>query len=253
MNDKPTLFVISDLHIQSAEDSIYRALLNFLERRIGAGDTLVLAGDVFDLFVGAKRVFLERYRDLFSALKAAGERGARMHYIEGNHDFLIQRAYRAIPGVTIHGSEVSLELSGRRFLITHGDLADSSDYGYRFLRAFLRSPLMKVFVTLAPSALIDWIGTRSSGYSRSQKPILPADLPIERRERLRNVYRSYAAEKIANGFDFVVMGHCHDLDEMSFTVGGRLGQYINVGFPRVHGSYLSWAPGDEKIQREALP
>ena len=72
-------------------------------------------------------------------------------------------------------------------------------------------------------------------------------------ERLRNLYRSYAAERIARGCDFVVMGHCHDLDEKSFVIDGRPGQYVNVGFPRAHGSFLSWSPGDERIQRERLP
>jgi hypothetical protein len=72
-------------------------------------------------------------------------------------------------------------------------------------------------------------------------------------ERLRKIYRSYAAERLAEGYDYVVMGHCHDLDEMSFQIGGRAGQYVNVGFPRVHGSYLSWSPGDEKIMRERMP
>jgi hypothetical protein len=58
---------------------------------------------------------------------------------------------------------------------------------------------------------------------------------------------------VAEGYDYVVMGHCHDLDEMSFKVGERVGQYVNVGYPPVHGSYLSWSPGDEKIMRERMP
>jgi hypothetical protein len=49
------------------------------------------------------------------------------------------------------------------------------------------------------------------------------------------------------------MGHCHDLDEKTFKIGSRIGQYVNVGYPRVHGSLLSWKEGEEKIGREKLP
>ena len=48
----------------------------------------------------------------------------------------------------------------------------------------------------------------------------------------------------------VTRGQCL---EMSFVVDGRLGQYVNVGYPRVHGSMLTWSAGEEKIQREPLP
>jgi hypothetical protein len=49
------------------------------------------------------------------------------------------------------------------------------------------------------------------------------------------------------------MGHCHDLDEMQFNIGGRPGQYINIGYPRAHGSYVSWNVGDPVIAREKMP
>jgi hypothetical protein len=112
---------------------------------------------------------------------------------------------------------------------------------------------MKLLVMLIPGGWLDSIGRASSKKSRSGKPALAACLPTDRMENLRKIYRSYAAERLSQGYDFVVMGHCHDLDEMHFNVGGRKGQYINVGFPRAHGSFLTWSPGEEKIQREKLP
>ena len=158
-----------------------------------------------------------------------------------------------IPGLVVHRREFELELAGRRFFFAHGDLVDRKDYGYLALRAFFRSPLMRAFVAVMPGGVIDWIGHSSSRASSGAKPRLPAQLPQGRLEYLRNIYRSYAAERLAHGCDYVVMGHCHDLDEKSFVIGGRSGQYVNVGYPRAHGSFLSWAPGDENIQREKLP
>jgi UDP-2,3-diacylglucosamine hydrolase len=246
------LVVLSDLHVWGKEDPVYQSLLTILRERVSAGDTLVLAGDVFDLFIGNKKVFRERYAEFLSELVRAGERGVATHYIEGNHDFLMKRALGSIPGLHLHKHDFALELGGKRFFFAHGDTADRKDYSYRALRAFFRSPPMRAFVRLAPGSWIDGIGKLSSRHSRGAKPALASSLPTKNLEGLRKVYRNFAAERIAGGYDFVVMGHCHDLDEMAFVVGGHSGQYINVGFPRTHGSYLSWTPGDEKISRERL-
>jgi UDP-2,3-diacylglucosamine hydrolase len=247
-----SLFIVSDLHVWGPEDPLYLSLLFLLRERAASGDTVVLAGDIFDLFVGNKSIFKLRYSEFLEAVKDAGNRGVALHYIEGNHDFLIDRAFQNVPEINIHPKEVTVEIQGNRFYFAHGDTVDSRDYGYRILRAFFRSPVMKAIVTLIPGKWLEKIGLLSSRKSRSTKPLLPSDLSAERREVLRRVYRSYAAEKLAQGYDFVVMGHCHDLDEMTFQINGRPGQYINVGFPRSHGSFLSWSPGEQKIQREKL-
>lgn len=243
------LLVISDLHIRGSNDPLYFSMIRLLGERAEAGDVLVFAGDVFDFFVGNKRVLTDRYVDFIQAMQAAGRRGVVLHYIEGNHDFHLQSAFAGIPGLSIHAEETSFEIAGKKFLVAHGDLADSKDHGYRLLRGFFRSPLIKAFVRVAPGAWVDKIGKMSSETSQKKNPRLPGAAV----GRLRNMYRSYAAERLTEGFDYMVMGHCHDLDEMRFTIGGRPAQYINVGYPRVHGSFLSWSPGDELIQREALP
>jgi UDP-2,3-diacylglucosamine hydrolase len=246
------LLVVSDLHIWGPEDPLYHSLLGLVREQAKPGDTLVLAGDVFDLFVGDKKVFLERYSGFFEALTQATAQGVKIHYIEGNHDFLMKRTL-ARAGVQVYPHDVSIELGGKRFFVGHGDLVDKSDYGYRALRMFFRSPLIRVFVKVAPGEWIDRIGQSSSQRSRAAKPRLPSELPLERIELVRKAFRNYACERMVEGYDYVVLGHCHDLDQMRFSVDGRPGQYVNVGYPRVHGSFLSWSEGDAEIQREPLP
>jgi UDP-2,3-diacylglucosamine pyrophosphatase LpxH len=144
-------------------------------------------------------------------------------------------------------------MGGKKFFFAHGDLVNRADYLYRGLRLFFRSPFIRFLVWAFPGHWVDAIGGWSSKTSRAAKPEIPRALPVDKMASLRKVYRNYAAERLAEGFDFVVMGHCHDLDEMCFQIGGRSGQYVNVGYPRVHGSYLSWSPGEDKIQRERMP
>ena len=248
-----SLYVLSDLHIRGAEDRLYQSLLSVLQDYAKPQDVVVLAGDLFDIFVGNKPVFLERYSGFIRAVADAGARGVKIHYIEGNHDFLIKRAFLGIRGFVIHPHDVSLEIQGKKFFFAHGDTVDRGDYSYRILRSFFRSPVMKTLVAVTPGKWLERIGKASSEQSRRARARFSAELPIERMERLRLVYRNYAAERLAQGYDFVVMGHCHDLDEMSFLIEGRSGQYVNVGYPPIHGSYLLWTPGDEKFSRQPLP
>ncbi len=248
-----SVYIVSDLHIWGPDDPLYSVLLALIGNQAKVDDVLVLAGDVFDLFVGSKAIFKKRYSEFFSALNRAGQRGVKIHYIEGNHDFLLGRAFARVQGLELHSESVSLEVQGKRFFVTHGDQADRRDFGYLILRAFFRSVPIRCLIWLVPGSWLDRLGRWSSRRSRNKNPLLVSQLPLERREVLRKVYRSFAAERLAQGYDFVVMGHCHDLDEMFFQIGGRPGQYVNVGFPRVHGSFLSWVPGEDKIHRERLP
>ncbi|MCC7441341.1 MAG: UDP-2,3-diacylglucosamine diphosphatase [Bdellovibrionales bacterium] len=243
------LFVLSDLHIEDDRDPTLAALIRFLDTEARPGDTVVLAGDIFDLFVGAKAVFLARYAGLLSGLRNAGERGVVLHYIEGNHDFHLRGALTAIPGLTLHDAEVPLELGGRRFYVAHGDLVDRKDTGYLALRLFFRSPLMKAFVAAAPSAWIERIGDFSRDRSKGRNARLSTQLPLDRLERLRLAYRNFACEKMREGYDHIILGHCHDLDEKAFIIDGRRGQYINMGYPKVHKSILAWEAGEERVSR----
>ena len=55
------LIVVSDLHIQNADEPIYLSLLKLLKEAVKPGDIFVFAGDVFDLFVGNKSYFKKNF------------------------------------------------------------------------------------------------------------------------------------------------------------------------------------------------
>jgi UDP-2,3-diacylglucosamine hydrolase len=244
-----SIYIVSDLHIRDQADPLLDHLLNWVDQA-QKGDHLILAGDLFDLFIGNKQVFRSRYGSFIDALRRAGDRGVKSIYIEGNHDFQIGSVFRGIPGFEMTSSEVRLEVSGKKFYIAHGDQVDRSDYKYLAWRLFTRSPLMKSVIAIAPGSWVDSLGKKSSQKSRQTKPLLPSDLPRTARDELRKTYRNFAADRLLQGYDFVVLGHCHDLDEMCFSIGDRSGQYVNVGYPRIHDTYLAWSPGESKIRRE---
>jgi UDP-2,3-diacylglucosamine hydrolase len=232
------LLAISDLHIQTPEDPLYFQLITCIHST-EPEDILVLAGDIFDFFVGIKSFFLQRYHLLFEALQQAISRNVQIHYIEGNHDFLLPQGFQ---NIQVHAQELRLTLAGKHFFFAHGDLANLRDYGYRVLRMLLRSIPMRLLLLCLPGALVHWIGTQCVKKHRNAPP-----------ESIRTIYRSYALEKIMQGADFVILGHCHDLDERIFSIQERSAQYINIGYPPWHGSFLLWTPQESKILRTPLP
>jgi UDP-2,3-diacylglucosamine hydrolase len=244
------LFAVSDLHIEGPDDPLYRNLLKWIHDHPRNGDTLVFVGDLFDLFIGTTKLFSERYHAFIDELKAASNRGVQIHYLEGNHDFLLNKIFETVSNVRIYTGDFDCSLGGKRFLFSHGDLANPKDFSYRILKKFYRSPLMRAFYKWAPGRFVDEFGKSNSKISRARKPLLPQDLPAPKLEVLRTTYRNFAVEQIEAGYDFVIMGHCHDLDEMSFKLGDRVGQYINVGYPRVHGTFLYWEPELNQIERK---
>lgn len=248
------LHILSDLHLWGDEelspDPLAHAVERYLKEQVSSGDWVILAGDIFDVFVGPQPLYERRYRRTLQAIRDLGLRGISVHYIEGNHDFRMSSVFKDDAHVRLYSDEIVLDWEGEKFYIAHGDLVDDGDYGYLALRAFLRSAPIDYLAGALPGKIVDWLGSRSNSYSRGAKPLLPEHLPETKLLELRSKYRSFAEQKLMQGFDTVILGHCHDLDDQTFKVGTRVRRYFNMGYPRVHGYILRWSKtgGVERVR-----
>lgn len=237
--------VLSDLHLLHPEEPFYRAVLRFIREIPKAGDHLALAGDIFDVYVGNKKVFRELHRPFFEAVREACTRGVSVHHIEGNHDFWIAQSYTDMgcAQAVVHGDFIEIHLDGRKLRVEHGDLADETDRFYLLLRKFFRSGLGLTLVQAFPGGALDRLGQLWSNTSRDAKK-LPDDWTAEDRERLRSIFFDYARTRVGPGkADALVMGHCHD----PHACDG----YMNVGFPRRHQQWVRWNPRTNTLERMA--
>jgi UDP-2,3-diacylglucosamine hydrolase len=199
---------------------------------VSPGDVVVFAGDIFDLMVGNSSFYRTKYSAFFDRVARLADLGVSLHYIEGNHDFHLSDLFPA--SVQFHPESVELTLSsGKRAYIAHGDLADPSDTGYLRLRGFFRSTAIFALSRVLPGRVIEGLSRVLSRDETLKAADLPDHWPVAERDRLRAVYRTFAAQQKRQGFDFVVLGHCHDLDEEG-------GFYWNMGYPPVHRQFLYW-------------
>lgn len=240
--------VFSDLHILSDNDPFYSVFLRTLRREFKRGDRVILAGDIFDLFVGKKSLFRSRYRELIDLLGQLDQRGISVGIIDGNHDFYFADATQN-DRFEVQDSVITFTCAGKRFYIAHGDLVDEEDRAYLFLRKVLRSVGGRLVFSALPDRFVDLLGQRASDYGKVARPRLPQDWKRDDLEKLRSKFHRFAKNQIEQGFDFVVLGHCHDLDERVFDINGRSGQYINMGYPKVHETYLQWTPESQNFVR----
>jgi UDP-2,3-diacylglucosamine hydrolase len=216
------VFFLSDLHLTDGQGPRTKRFENFLRAELGAGDLLILGGDIFDLFVGDKEVFRRRFEGVLSAINGLGARGITTYYLEGNHDFHLAGVFP--PEVNLAQNAFALNVNGRDVWVAHGDLIDPDDHGYHFLRWFTRLAPLRWLVGALPGAWIDGIGRRSSHESRKYNNTERGG--SANHQRLRRLYLEYAAAKIKDGYRHVLVGHSHLRDQIFLPDGG---EYLNLG------------------------
>lgn len=233
------LRVLSDLHVYGPEDPLYRRLIQWL-RDTPRDVTVALLGDIFDVWVGESAYFKDRYAEFFGELTQLGDHGSSVIYIEGNHDFLMRDVFVGAGRTQLIDSECEVRINNQRVYLGHGDLANSEDTGYLRLRGFFRSPVFRAAVQIAPGVLVAQVGARMSRYSRARNTPVQDKRSAVEIDAMRSIYRNFATEKFREGYDHVLLGHCHDDDTFEITLEGRACSYLNVGFPRKHRCFIEF-------------
>jgi len=245
------IYFSSDLHLHSTSHEQNERFLGFLENIPKSGDTLVLGGDIFDLFVGDKKIFRKRFAKILEAIRNVEKRACSVYYLEGNHDFHLKRIFRRQERLFVMQDDFELKWGRKTFWICHGDQIDKEDYGYRVLRYITRSIWFRSFLKSIPDGFVKYAGELSSKTSRKYNNI--ESLPMDRRERTKKLFRDYARGKIAEGYDFVFIGHSHQADQKQFQFSGRFGEYINLGFSSDKILYAEYCNESQKLNLKSYP
>jgi UDP-2,3-diacylglucosamine hydrolase len=242
------LIYVSDLHLRDLSEEKTQRFVAFLKSIPSAGDILILGGDIFDLLIGNKAFFRRKFQDVCVALAELKAKNISIHYLEGNHDFHIRDFFS---GLITHPEEFQLEWQGKKIWIAHGDLIDPEDRGYRFLRFVTRSLPLRLLLLLIPGAFLDAIGRWSSRQSRKYHDVY--EVSEERKQRLQKLYSEFAKSKIAQGSDFVLVGHSHLEDQLSLESGGKKGEYLNLGFSAKEIPYAVLLPESKSFSVKKYP
>jgi len=218
--DKRYLF-ISDQHLglqtKEIEDKKERKLVAFLKFAENNCDELFMMGDLFDYWFEYKRVYQKGYFRTLTALQDISEKGIKIHYFIGNHDFLHKDFFAKEIGANVYYDSLETALNGKKFYLAHGDGLVKNDYGYRILKAVLRNKITQWLYTWLHPDIGVAIASKASKSSREhtkKKNYGEQDGMLEE-----------ARKKIDEGFQYVIFGHSHE--KVSFDY--KNGKYINLG------------------------
>jgi UDP-2,3-diacylglucosamine hydrolase len=215
-------FFISDIHLglnsEEIEKQKERLLVKFLYFAADNCDELFIAGDLYDYWFEYKNVYQKGYFRTLTALQDLSEKGIKIHYVLGNHDFMHKNFFEKEIKAVIYNDYAAPVLNGKRFFIAHGDGLIKTDYGYNILKKILRNKFLQRMYSLVHPDIGISIASRTSKKSRNHTS--------KKSSGDKNGLFFTAKEMIENeNYDYVVFGHLHKIMKEKISNG----YYINLG------------------------
>jgi UDP-2,3-diacylglucosamine hydrolase len=217
-----TTYFLSDTHFKyHTKDPVEkrkRALFSDFLRSIEGASSLYLVGDIFDFWFEYRSVIPRYYGDVLGAIGRVAESGTEILITGGNHDHWFGSFLSDTFGVKVLPASSIHHIQGRRVMITHGDNLLPGDYGYKALKAFIRSrPVVALSKLIHP----DLLYALAASFSRASKGLTQG-----RTEAFADSLARMAEGNFFNdGNDAFVMGHIHlprirDFDGKTFIILG---------------------------------
>jgi UDP-2,3-diacylglucosamine hydrolase len=225
---------ISDAHLKGVKDRQYDRIIKLFEVEQTTMDTLFILGDFFDFWFCNNGNVYPGFRRMIDKLFELRDRGVAISYFEGNHDFFLDEFFKG-SGIRVFPDGADLDLDGRKIYVSHGDTVDLSNRRYLLLRRFLRSRVFYLVQNALPSVLLWQIARLSSRMSKDHLAKPP--------EGLAAAMREFSMTKFRDGYDAVILGHCHQPVLEQYMVGGRKRTFGITGDWEDNCSYIKYVDG----------
>lgn len=231
-----TAYFFSDVHLGLGSPQIEKQkedrLLGFLRSILPSSDHLFILGDLFDFWFEYKTVIPKGFHRTLAALQEFADRGVKVHYLAGNHDFWMGDFFHNELGMELHFEPFETTVAGKRIFFHHGDGLAENDTGYKLIKPVLRNKLnIRLYRWLHPD-----LGVKlARGSSRTSRAYTANKHYGEEEGMIR-----YARTRIENGADIVMMGHRHK----PTVVPINHGMYVNLGDWISYNTYAVLQNGD---------
>ena len=197
------LLVISDVHL-GTYGCHAKELLHYLKTVNPL--TLVLNGDIIDMWNFSKNYFPSAHMDVLRHIMKMASHGTKVYYITGNHDEMLRKYTDLQLGNLEIVDKLLLEIDGKKTWIFHGDVFDSSTKGYAKFLAKLGGKGYDLLILI--NRFINWVlqlfGKEKLSISKMVKD------GVKKAVAFVSDFETTAAEiAIEKEYDFVICGHIH--------------------------------------------
>src|SRR5438093_4640823 len=187
--------LLGDAHLREGDAEV-PAFVRFVDALPRDIRTLAILGDLFSVWIGSADLLRPHHRDVIDALTRLRERGCALVYVEGNHDYFLERLYARTLFDRFSTDVLDLRLAGRRAHLAHGDLVNRRDRQYLAWRALSKSRPFFAAFGLLPASL------RLGISDRLEERLATTNLEFRRGFPLAEC-EAYARDRIRNGTDIL--------------------------------------------------
>jgi len=153
---KGFVYLVADAHLGDSRSPVpdFLAMLHHLEDPA----LVVLLGDLFKVWLALPKFWDTQVRLLLEGLQQLRARGIPLWFVVGNRDFFLPRRpallqSSGLPFDAVIPEAALLEWNGRRYGLTHGDLANRDDTQYLRWRRLSRSRPFEALFRAMPGPL----------------------------------------------------------------------------------------------------
>lgn len=239
---KVDLVIISDVHLGTygcrAEE-----LINYL--RSIQPQTLVLNGDIIDIWQFSKRYWPKSHMQVLKEFVKLAAKGVSVYYLTGNHDELLRKFSDFRLGTLYLKDKLVFELDGTKAWIFHGDIFDASMKHARWL-AKLGAVGYDLLILL--NSIVNWtlvrLGRPKMSFSKRIKN------GVKSAVKYISDFEKIAADlAIDQGYDYVICGHIHQPQIRHIHNPEGMVTYLNSGDWIENLTALEYHDGNWRIFR----
>ena len=230
------MVIISDLHIGNPFCTAKRQVINFLEHFVQAGYDICINGDIFEIAQVSIARIAQDVPEVLSSLRRCAKSGAKIYYIIGNHDIVLENffadwgPFKILPFANIHSGN-------QRIRIEHGHLYDPF---------FVKYPFTYEFLTKSSGIPLNLCPSLYKLYMNIEKYINNIKKKHSKGISGEKIEFSWAAyELIRRGFDTVIFGHTHRIGKLEIEPGKF---YFNPGSWMINSNYVEINSGTIELK-----
>ena len=214
--------VVSDVHL-GTYGCHAKELLHYLKSI--KPDTLVLNGDIIDIWQFSKRYWPAAHMRIVKQIFGMAAKGVTIYYVTGNHDEMLRKFEGFTMGSLQIVNKVVLRLGEKKAWIFHGDVFDITMKHSKWL-AKLGAIGYDTLILL--NAVVNFIyeklGRGRVSFSKKIKNRVKSAV------KFIDDFENTAAEiAISNQYDYVVCGHIHNPEMRIITTEQGQVTYLNSG------------------------
>lgn len=208
------IWVASDIHLGPDSPATAAAFFDFLEQARLQADALILAGDIFDAWIGDDAA-LQPEPWLQQAMDAMKTTAARIPVWlgRGNRDFLIGKSLLRQIGAHALPEPVVLETDAGQILLAHGDEYCTADQAYQRFRRIVRNRVVQRSYLALPLRLRRGIANWARSRSRHSNQYKSAVIMDVEQSAIAHALRTA-------GVCMLIHGHTHRPARHEWTMEG---------------------------------